>query len=311
MATTETIFESLNPSGQVDLENGVIRGVKLIGFKSKNGRDYPPAVLRAAVQHYEGTKVNIDHPEKGPTAQRSYKDRFGVIREARFVEGKGIYGDFHFNKGHSLAEQFCWDAENAPDAMGFSHNATMRMGRASGGREVVEEIVNVRSMDLVADPATTVSLFESENPQGTTEMDNDKMKEMEARLEAMTKENAELKAKLKEYSDKKDDDEMESLKSQLAEYQAKEKHAQVVESVNEQLKAAGLDHANEKQVSKLFHGQLVATESEDTRKAMIADRVGLLKATESQQPSYTPSTGTDVTESVDSVESFVSALTSR
>jgi hypothetical protein len=60
----------------VDREASLIRGVKLIGFESLNGRDYPPEVLRADVAKYEGVRVNIDHPDQ-PTHSRSMRDRFG------------------------------------------------------------------------------------------------------------------------------------------------------------------------------------------------------------------------------------------
>lgn len=147
---------------RIDRQTGVMRNCKLIGFESRNGRYYPPEVLRGAVHLYEGAKVNIDHPERGPGQERKISDRIGVIRNARFVEGRGIYGDFHYNPHHPMAERLAWDAENNPSAMGFSHNATMRLGRPGrDGREVVESIVAIRSIDLVADPATTTSLFES------------------------------------------------------------------------------------------------------------------------------------------------------
>lgn len=139
----------------------VIRNCKLIGFESQNGRYYPPEVLRSAVHLYEGARVNIDHPERGPGQERKLGDRIGVIRNARFVAGSGIFGDFHYNPHHPMAEQLAWDAENNPGAFGFSHNASLRLGRPQLGREVVEQIVAIRSIDLVADPATTTSLFES------------------------------------------------------------------------------------------------------------------------------------------------------
>lgn len=165
-----TIVEDLSASGQraVDASGCVIRGVKLIGFESVNGRSYPPAVLRASTAHYEGAKVNVNHPTGGdPTKPRALEDRIGVIRNARIVEGAhgGIYGDFHYNPEHRLAKQISWDAQHAPDSLGFSHNALLRMGPVRGDKRVVEEIVKVRSVDLVADPATTRSLFESEIPR--------------------------------------------------------------------------------------------------------------------------------------------------
>ena len=53
-----------------------------------------------------------------------------------------------------------WDAEHAPENVGFSHNVEARVGRR-GDRVVVEAIIRVQSVDLVADPATTRGLFES------------------------------------------------------------------------------------------------------------------------------------------------------
>lgn len=142
--------------------SNVIRNVKLIGFESRNNRIYPPEVLRNAVHLYEGAKVNVDHPERGPMAERRIGDRIGQIKNVRFVAGSGLHGDFVFNPHHSMAGQIAWDAEHSPESLGFSHNATMRLGRPDrNGNEVVESIVSVRSIDLVADPATTSSMFES------------------------------------------------------------------------------------------------------------------------------------------------------
>ncbi len=53
-----------------------------------------------------------------------------------------------------------WDAEHAPENVGFSHNVEARTVRR-GERVVVEAITRVQSVDLVADPATTRGLFES------------------------------------------------------------------------------------------------------------------------------------------------------
>ena len=53
-----------------------------------------------------------------------------------------------------------WDAEHAPENVGFSHNVLARTARQGDG-VVVEEITKVQSVDLVADPATTRGLFEA------------------------------------------------------------------------------------------------------------------------------------------------------
>ncbi len=157
----EKIVEYVSSRGAkigVDRETGVIRGVKILGLHSKNDRVYPGATLERAIGLYEGVRVNVNHPDGPPHAPRNYQDRLGVIRNVTRKED-GLYGDFYFNPRHLLAEQLIWDAENAPGQVGFSHNVTARTSR-SKGQTVIDEIVQVRSVDLVADPATTRGLFE-------------------------------------------------------------------------------------------------------------------------------------------------------
>jgi hypothetical protein len=59
-----------------------------------------------------------------------------------------------------------WDAEKAPENFGFSHNVEAVV-RLENGAQIVDKIVRVRSVDLVADPATTSGLFESERATPT------------------------------------------------------------------------------------------------------------------------------------------------
>lgn len=149
---------------RVDAERGVIRGVKLLGLESRNGRRYQPAALREAAALYEGAKVNVNHPKGSPLAARDYQDRLGSIRNVR-AAAAGLFGDLHFNPKHTLAEQLAWDARHAPENVGFSHNVEARTSR-SAGQTVVEAILKVQSVDLVADPATTRSLYESAEQVG-------------------------------------------------------------------------------------------------------------------------------------------------
>lgn len=146
---------------RVDRATGVLRGVKLIGLESLNGRRYRPAALSAAAALYEGAKVNVNHPKEGPLAPRDYRDRLGVIREVEFRPEEGLFGNLHYNPKHPLAEQLAWDAENNPRNVGFSHNVLARLDREEG-QTVVEAITHVQSVDLVADPAATQGLFEQQ-----------------------------------------------------------------------------------------------------------------------------------------------------
>ncbi len=299
---------------KVDATRGVIEGVKLIGVTSKNGRVYPLSVLKNAVSLYEGVRVNVDHPSTGnPSSPRGVRDRIGVMRNARFVEGSGIYADFHYNPKHALADQIVWDAENNPESLGFSHNALTRVvGKDRQGREVVEEIVSVRHVDLVADPATTRGLFESENyMDGEPVMASASSDPLEMLIDTMaskimeiSKGEGDAKTKAKAITEllKKQDKIMAMLKEpaaaadapasseehtklsqqiagltqQLEQYQAKEKLATLKASIEQELATAGLDKANPLQVSELFMKQLLTTESVADRTAMIKDRVSLV-----------------------------------
>jgi hypothetical protein len=160
---TETLQEYCDSRGvkmRVDREEGVIRGVKILGLQSRNRRSYLPEALAQAARLYEDAKVNVNHPKGNPAAPRDYQDRMGMIRNVDARPGEGLFADFYFNPKHALAEQLIWDAEHAPENVGFSHNVEARTVR-QGDQVVVEAITRVQSVDLVADPATTRSLFES------------------------------------------------------------------------------------------------------------------------------------------------------
>jgi hypothetical protein len=150
---------------RVDRAAGVIRGVKLLGLTSRNGRRYREYALAEAVALYEGAKVNVNHPKGHPLAPRDYQDRLGIVRGVEFRTAEGLFGDLHFNPRHALSEQLVWDAEHAPQNVGMSHNVLARTKR-EGDETVVEAITKVQSIDLVADPATTTGLYEQEAHAG-------------------------------------------------------------------------------------------------------------------------------------------------
>jgi len=161
----KTLWEYADSRGLsigVDRRAGVIRGVKILGLRSRNGRVYLPDALRDAVKLYENAKVNVNHPKGDPQQPRDYQDRIGAIRNVVVRKDEGLFADFHFNPKHALAEQLLWDAEHSPENVGFSHNVQARCTRR-GEHLVVEAITRVLSVDLVADPATTAGLFESQS----------------------------------------------------------------------------------------------------------------------------------------------------
>jgi hypothetical protein len=196
---TEVLQEYADSRGvalRVDREAGVLRGVKLIGMESLNGRRYRPAALSTAVGLYEGAKVNVNHPKDGPLAPRDYRDRLGVIRQVEYRPGEGLFGNLHFNPKHALAEQLAWDAENNPRNVGFSHNVLAKLSR-EGEQTTVEAITHVQSVDLVADPAATHGLFEQETPEEVADGSNDELKKLQTQLHESLSREAALRRHLK------------------------------------------------------------------------------------------------------------------
>ncbi len=188
---------------RIDREQAVLRGVKLLGHQSRNGRRYLPEALAAAASLYEGAKVNVNHSKAGPLSPRDYQDRIGVIRNVSAQPDDGLFGDLHFNPRHTLAEQLLWDAEHAPENVGFSHNVQARTNK-QGETVVVEAILHVQSVDLVADPATTRGLFESEHSVSLHSATADLVRLARPDLvneltRSLFQENVELKAELQRY----------------------------------------------------------------------------------------------------------------
>lgn len=153
--------------GRVDRANGVIYRVRVQGTSSRNTHDEPnvsgtvylPEALQAAIPLYEGAKVNVDH--LAPTDRQGYssEDRLGKLVNVRFEEG-ALWADLHILLAHPIAEKLLEAAEKMPDALALSHNAQGRT-EVRGGKLVVVEIKEVRSVDVVADGGGNKSLFES------------------------------------------------------------------------------------------------------------------------------------------------------
>lgn len=147
----------------VDRDAGVIRGVKILGRESANGRTYSDQAMREAALLYDGRGVNLDHDRTGK--ERKVAEGFGRIGNAT-VRPDGVYGDLEFLKSHPAAEQVCEAAERMPEQLGMSHDAEGTVVRQNG-RMVVESITSVNFVDMVRKPATNAGLFES---QGGTQM---------------------------------------------------------------------------------------------------------------------------------------------
>ena len=166
---TESVDEAFEAIGadRIDETAGIVKGVKLLGLKSKNRRSYnTPGVRRTAVKMLENAPIYIDHPDMTSIRKtRSYRDKFGHVMSGTvsFVEGQGYFGDIRYNTAHHLASTFLFDVKHAPKTLGMSINGDFRSGGTNpSGDVIVEELLALRSVDLVTSPATTQGLFEHE-----------------------------------------------------------------------------------------------------------------------------------------------------
>lgn len=228
------VTEGFGPGLKVDREAGVIAGVKLLGRTSRNGREYPESTIVNARSLYEGAKVNVNHKSK-PGEPSTYEQRIGYV-DAIQVRPDGLFGNFHFNPKHALAEQLLWDAEHAPQSVGFSHDVHAVTSNKTG-RVVVEQITKVNSVDLVADPATTSGLHEQIELESNVEITLEAVKAKPEIVKAILQEHANSEAvKLQEQ-------ELKTLKAKLDGYESLHRLEQKKAAVAKAIKEAKLPEA--------------------------------------------------------------------
>ena len=146
-----------------------INGVVLLGKDSRNDRVYTDDCRRQAVGLYEGIQAFVDHPSSDElkTGQRSVRNLAGVFENARLDDAGKVRGDF-VGLPNANGQLFLQIAETAKTGAGMSHNAFGKW-RRDNGKQVVECIDRVESVDLVARPATTCWMFEGEGQPAQTE----------------------------------------------------------------------------------------------------------------------------------------------
>jgi len=157
------------PSGVIKSANlkrdvGVIEGTTLITGSSQNGKNgkrrYPEAVLRKIASMAEGLPAYLNHttPEMAFKPRR-LEDLMGRHQNVRYDAASGsVKSDLHV-AAHQVPLVFSL-AEKFGDHIG---NSLVSKGQIAmeGDTEVVQDILLLRSADLVSDPASTKGLFES------------------------------------------------------------------------------------------------------------------------------------------------------
>lgn len=167
MSKRHQLIESARlAKGEVDRELGIIKGVKVLGEESANGKVYRRAVRERAHRLMEGKVVNIDHhaerPKPGQKVKRPnvpWSARFGVLQNVH-ERDDGTYADLKYLKEHREANTICEAAETMPHILGMS---ILGEGpcHEEGGKLIVDAIDILDSVDIVTDGATVQGLFES------------------------------------------------------------------------------------------------------------------------------------------------------
>lgn len=155
-------------AGRINRELSVIEGTTLIGAHSKNGtkgRRYSSAALKKIASMAEGLPGYLNHvaPELA-FKPRDVKDIAVRHRNVRYdPTTETVRSDMHVAPHHAdlvfgLAETFGDHIGNSLVSKGL---VTME-----GDTEVVQDVVALRSADIVSDPASTRGLFEGAGDPG-------------------------------------------------------------------------------------------------------------------------------------------------
>ncbi len=157
---TRLVERAAASAGRVDVENAVLRNVRVLGYTSKNRRRYTKSAVSKAASKYEGRQVFYDHNGDN---ERSVGDLAGHLRNIH-VGDDGLRGDLALLKSDPRSARILELAVSAPHLVGLSHVADGDVEDDATG-QVVTRIDTVFSVDLVTRPASTNGLFESDDAE--------------------------------------------------------------------------------------------------------------------------------------------------
>lgn len=152
----DNITEATKLPGKLKVDkDGKVKGVHLLGMKSKNGYNYAFEAIQKSHKEYVGLDIYLNHDLEKP-AERDLKDKIGFIEDTTVSESVGMLGDIQLNTEHPYYGAVKWWIEHNPKKLGFSHVAEARLDRTT---KTMTEIRKPKSVDLVATPATTKGIF--------------------------------------------------------------------------------------------------------------------------------------------------------
>lgn len=284
-------FHEAIKAGRIDREAGVIKGVKLMGFESKNDRRYntPSAHL------FDGVKVRLNHyaKEDDPNPPDPGFEDIWATTVNSIVTAEGVFADLKYNKAHPMVPTILWWAENQPNVGGFSP-ITWGMHTVDQNGETVITIMAVESVDLVDRPATTNGFFEEVH-----DMDPKEVVKLQESLVAKTAEAVTLSTSLA----------TEKTAREAAETRANEAEAKLTAAAEAERKAVKraerlklIKDAELGEVSSKFTEAVVAAADDETAKTIVETLKEKLGAPRSVSSDANDATGNGTKKSVESYE---------
>lgn len=172
MSTQKAITEAVHGGQQFTVDESnpeflVIRGVRVMNERSRNGGVYEAKAIQSASRLVNRLPLAIEHTGQGG---RRYVDRVGQLRDGRVIEGgKAVEADAWINKGDPIAEKLRIDAKHFPENVNLSIELPADGWIGEDRRNVdgtyrVKEITRMDDCSIVARGGTTSTLYESYRP---------------------------------------------------------------------------------------------------------------------------------------------------
>jgi hypothetical protein len=156
------IFENDLTESRLSKADRMVRDVAIMsGRNSRNNRTYSDRAMDDVVRLSEGAPAFLDHESKADLKSRdgvrSVKDLIGkftgVTRSGDRVRGSLKVLGSMWNFMESIAE--------LGSGAGFSIHSQAAVSVGKDGREVIEQVKRIKSIDLVSTPAMVSGLWES------------------------------------------------------------------------------------------------------------------------------------------------------
>ncbi len=297
---TVTFYESDNGSifhnSNIDKENCVIKGMSILRPTSKNctfkegkGRRYSEKARQSAAKLIEGKKAYIDHQTKKEREEtggvRPLGQLVGIYENGRIDHAGVVRADLKYLKTQKVKEFMEALVELNADGVGGSIVAAgPSIYDVDEQQEIIMDILEMKSTDLVSETGSTMNLFESKEIQkkeeksekmDLTALNLTTLKESRPDLIKSVIENyqkqSEEASRIKSLSEKIKtlEKEKSDLNVKLDGYQLKEKVQIKKDKIENLIQEAELA---DEYVTDVFRESLMTAENEEAMKNLIDDR---------------------------------------